>query len=413
MRSLFSSRERRLYLGGQTVSLLGDRVLFLAMGIWTKTLTGSNGAAGLTFFFFVAPSLLAPLAGALVDRLPRRTFLILVNLATGLVVCSLVLVNGRGQVWLIYLVMFLYGASATVLSAGGSAMLTMLFASDELGSANAYLSTVGEGCRLFAPLAGAGLFVVIGGAALGLIDAATFFIAAASLAAISVKEAAAAGASSPWRSYVAAGVRHLVQNAPLRQMTAAVALAMLFAGLLESIGFAVVSQGLHRAPPFLGVLISAQGVGALAGALTAARIMRRIGAGGLIAAGLAVLALGVFAWTASDLALVIPGFILTGLGVPWLIIGYVTAIQRLTPMALQGRVDAAASFLLGTPQAVSIAAGAGLVTVVNYRILLAMSAAVFASAGLGLISRRQQRHAFIEAAAVSVAAADPAGASQD
>lgn len=396
------------------MSLLGDRVLFLAMGIWTKTLTGSNGAAGLTFFFFVAPSLLAPLAGALVDRLPRRTFLILVNLATGLVVCSLVLVNGRGQVWLIYLVMLLYGASATVLSAGGSAMLTMLFAGDELGSANAYLSTVGEGCRLFAPLAGAGLFVVIGGAALGLIDAASFLIAAGSLAAISVREVVREPAArQQWLSYTAAGIRHLAASATLRQMTVAAALTTLFAGLLESIGFAVVSDGLHRTPAFLGVLISAQGVGALAGALTAARLMPQLGSGGLIAAGLAVLALGVFAWMASDLALVIPGFMLTGLGLPWLIVGYNTAAQRLTPLTLQGRVDAAASFLVGTPQAVSIAAGAGLVTVVNYRILLALSAVVFAGAGLGLISRREQRPAFIEAAAAGVAAASSAASSVD
>lgn len=333
--------------------------------------------------FFIAPSLLAPLAGALVDRLSRRPLLIAVNL---------------------------YGASATVLSAGGSAMLTMLFASDELGAANSYLSAVSEGCRLFAPLAGAGRFTIIGGAALGLIDAASFLVAAASLATITVREAVAVPRAQPaWRSYMAAGVRHLLASAPLRQMTVAVALTLLFAGLLESIAFAVVSEGLHRAPAFLGVLVSAQGAGALAGALVATAVMGRIGPGGLISAGLGLVAVSVLTLMAPALVIVLTGFVLAGVGVPWLVLGFGTAIQRLTPMAPQGRVDAAAGFLIGTPQAVSIAVGAALVTVVDYRILLAIIAAVFAAAGLGLVSRSQQRPAFIDAAAAAVT--DLAGAS--
>ena len=82
MRRLLAHRDIRIYLAGQVCSLFGDSTLWLAMGIWVKTLTGSNAQAGLVFFFFTAPSLLAPAAGLLADRVRRRPLLIGTNAAT-------------------------------------------------------------------------------------------------------------------------------------------------------------------------------------------------------------------------------------------------------------------------------------------------------------------------------------------
>src|SRR5579884_1009476 len=111
MRQLLSIPNARLYLGGQIVSLFGDTSMWLAMGIWVKTLTGSTSAAGLVFFAFGAPQLLSPLTGVVVDRLRRRPLLIATNLAIGLAVLLLLLVHGSQQVWIIYVVMVLYGFS--------------------------------------------------------------------------------------------------------------------------------------------------------------------------------------------------------------------------------------------------------------------------------------------------------------
>jgi MFS family permease len=68
------------------------------MGIWVKSLTGSNADAGLTFFFFTAPTLLAPVSGLLADRVRRRPLLLATNLLTGAAVLLLFLVPGPGQV---------------------------------------------------------------------------------------------------------------------------------------------------------------------------------------------------------------------------------------------------------------------------------------------------------------------------
>ena len=47
MRKLLKNRNARRYLLGQSFSLFGDTAMFLALGIWVKVLTGSNGDAGL------------------------------------------------------------------------------------------------------------------------------------------------------------------------------------------------------------------------------------------------------------------------------------------------------------------------------------------------------------------------------
>src|SRR3954463_10215902 len=104
MRSLFAHRDARLLLLGQTLSYFGDRALYLVLGIWVKSLTGSNAAAGLVFFVLALPSIFAPLAGLLVDRVRRRPLMIAVDLAVGAAVLLLLFVHDRGDVWLIYLV---------------------------------------------------------------------------------------------------------------------------------------------------------------------------------------------------------------------------------------------------------------------------------------------------------------------
>ena len=63
MRRLLSHRDARLLLAGQTLSVFGDRAMFLALGVWVKTLTGSSAEAGLVFFAYSVPGLVSPLFG--------------------------------------------------------------------------------------------------------------------------------------------------------------------------------------------------------------------------------------------------------------------------------------------------------------------------------------------------------------
>jgi MFS family permease len=390
MARVLALRDARLYLVGQALSIFGDIALWLAAGIWVKTLTGSTGAAGLVFFALSLPQLLAPLAGLLVDRVRRRPLLIVTNLATGAAVLALLGVHDRGQVWLVYLVMAVYGAAYTVLGSGQSALLTVLLPDELLADGNGAMQTVRQGLRLVAPLAGAAMFVWQGAAFVVVLDALTFLVAAGTLAAVRVAEPPAAPRRR-WRAEMAAGMRHVAGTVALRQMVTATAVTVVGFGLSETLIFAVVDRGLHRPASFLGVLLTVQGIGGLAGGFTAAPLVRRTGEGRVAGAGMVLAAATAPMLALPSPAAVFTGVLLFGLSLPWILVGAYTLLQRHTPQRLQGRVHATVDTLVGAPQTAAIAVGAGLVAVVDYRVLLVLLGVVVAVAGGWLLTRAEQR----------------------
>src|SRR5947208_6350239 len=100
-RSLLRHRPFRVLLAGQTLTLFGDLALILVLGVWAKNLTGSVSAGGAAFFAMIAPTLAAPLLGAVVDRFPRRRILIVNDLVTAAGLLPLLAVHGPGTVWII------------------------------------------------------------------------------------------------------------------------------------------------------------------------------------------------------------------------------------------------------------------------------------------------------------------------
>ncbi|MDQ1615738.1 MAG: hypothetical protein QOJ60_1677, partial [Actinomycetota bacterium] len=173
MRELMRSRDFRLLFAGQTLSMYGDTAMLIVLAMWAKTLTHSNGIAGSVFAALAIPSLIAPLAGVVIDRFRRRTVMIVTDLLSALVVLCLLFVHGRDQLWLIYVVAFLYGASLVTFQSARSALLTTMLPDEVLGEANGSLGTVREALRLVGPVSGAGLFALWGGHAVAALDAAT------------------------------------------------------------------------------------------------------------------------------------------------------------------------------------------------------------------------------------------------
>lgn len=382
MRALLANRDARLLLIGQSLSLFGDRSMYLVLGIWVKTLTGSNAQAGLVFFVLAAPGLLAPAFGLAVDRMRKRPLMIATDIVIGLVLLTLLFVHGRGDVWIIYAVTLVYGASGYLFSSAQSALLTRMLPPERLGDANAALQTVSEGSRLIAPLIGAGLFAAVGGAAVAILDAATFAASALCLLGVRLREERPVAPEHHILVQVAAGVRHIARTAGLRRIVLVTGLALLVVGFIETAIFAVLQHGLHRPPSFLGVLSVAQGVGAIAGGVTASAALRRFGDGRTLGVGVLLFAAGDALFLIPSLLPVLAGFAVAGAGLSWAVVAFGTAIQLRTPADLQGRVYSAADMILGTPQTLSIALGAALITVVDYRILIVAMGVVAGGCGV-------------------------------
>jgi MFS family permease len=370
------------------VSVFGDWAIFIALGVWMKDLTHSNSAAGLVFFALGAPSLLAPLAGMVVDRTSRRTVMIVTYSVESVVVLSLLFVHDRSDAWIIYAVAAFYGAAGTLAAAARSAFITVILPRDLIGEANGLFQTVREGLRLIAPLVGAVIYASVGGGAVAILDAASFIAVVAALLMLRIEETRFAREEHHFLEELLAGARHIAATLPLRQIVLATGLCLLFVGFSETVIFAVIDQGLHRSTSFFGVLSSLQGVGAIAGGVTAARVLRRFGDVKLVGFGMGLFAAGEISFVSSSLPLVLVGIAIAGAGIAWFIVGFATAIQLRTPARLQGRVAGAAETLVGTPQTISIAVGAAMVTIVDYRILTAISCTVTAATGAYLLSRR-------------------------
>jgi hypothetical protein len=89
---------------------------------------------------------------------------------------------------------------------------------------------------------------------------------------------------------------------------------------------------------------------------------------------------------------VLAGRIISGFGLSVMFVGLTTVLQRRTPGPLLGRVSLAAETLTSGPQTISIAAGAMLVSIVNYRLLLAIvTTGMFISAAYLWNGRRLTR----------------------
>jgi MFS family permease len=379
-------RFRRLF-AGQALSSFGDSALYLTLGIWAKTLTGSNAAAGGVFLALAVPTLLAPLAGHLADRMRRKTLLIAVNAITALIVLSLIFVRSRDQLWLIYLVAFCYGTSFDLLSAAGAGLRKDMLRGADLASANAALQLSSQGLRILSPLVGSGLFVAFGGPSVAIFDAVTFLAAIVATASLRVPESEPDKTrGSFWRD-TTAGFRHIRAVPLLAQLSLVSAIAFSVIGMTETVIYAVVGEGLHRPASFMGVVLSVQGGGSIAAGLAAAYLMRRAGAARTVGFALGCFAFAALLYQSGSLPLVLAGAVADGLGVVWLSVGLFTAMQKHTPPRLQGRVNAAATTLLITPQTVSIAAGAALISVVSYRLLLVVMMAVIGACAAWLLAR--------------------------
>lgn len=369
MRTVLRRPDFRLLFVGLAFSMTAESIMLLALAVWVKDLTGSDGMAGATIFAMIAPMVFAPIVGWVVDRFRRRPFLIAANLGTALVLTPLFLVRDRDDVWIIYAVGALYGLGYVALNAALNGLLKEIMPEELMADANGALQTVKQGLRLVGPLAGAALYTTAGGWPLAAVGVLGFLAAATAVTLLRVDEPGPQRSRLRWLTEMGAGLRHLTGEPALRRAVVGVALAVLVMGFSESLIFAYVDRGLGREPAFVGVLVTVQGIGGLLGGLLSPVVVRRFGEVAALALGVASFGTGALLLAYPTLWLAFVALVLLGFNLPIALVGMATLIQRRTPGFLLGRVGAASAALISGPQAVSIGTGALLVGVLDYRLL--------------------------------------------
>ncbi|MET9405709.1 MFS transporter [Streptomyces sp. NPDC002935] len=367
---VLGDRDAGLYLTGVVVSGFGSSAMWLASGIWVKDLTGSDGLAALCVFALWAPTPIGPALGTLADRTRRRPLLIGTNLVLAALLPVLFTVDGPGRLWILFAVLLVYGTAGVVQDAAESALLAGAIDKRLLGDLNGLRMTANEGMKLVAPLAGAGLYAAYGGARVALLDAVTFALAAGVYALLGIRETPPVRTSAgSLGTRTAEGVRHLRRNPRLRVLVLAGGTTMLLAGINGATVYAV-AEGLGHSPAYVGVLYVAQGAGSVAVGLVSGTLLRWLGEQRFAACGIALTAVAVVLRAVPSDAVALAAGAAVGVGLPCPLIAAFTAVQRETPAHLLGRVSATSNTLLYAPNAIGLALGAGLVELVDHRVLL-------------------------------------------
>ncbi|MYW33364.1 MFS transporter, partial [Streptomyces sp. SID2119] len=136
--------------------------------------------------------------------------------------------------------------------------------------------------------------------------------------------------------------------------------------------YAYVDEVLGRAPAYAGVLYAVQGAGSVAVGLLAGPLLRRLPERVFAAGGMALFGLAVGARVVPQETVALAASAAIGFGLPCVLVAAVTAVQRETPDAVLGRTAATAGSLMTVPNAVALAMGAGLVAVVDARVIAAV-----------------------------------------
>lgn len=391
-RYLRTSLFRTLVLGW-TLANVADSLLTLLMAVWVADLTGSNALGGATFALLGLPALASPFLGHLADRVSRRLMLVVAYVVGALGLVPLFWVTRPEQVWVVFASTLVYSAIAYVTGACQSGILKDLLPDDALGHANGRLSMIDQVLRVALPVLGAAVYALVGVVPLVAVAITGFVGAAVVFGLVRVRESRFEDV--PGESYLvatAAGFRHLFGTQPLGAMTWNAVVVFASTGIVNAVVFAVL-DGLGLPAAWLGPLVVLQGVaGFVAGAVTP-RLMARFGrprvyALGIVAVGVSLVPL-VLGW-------VIPAVLsqaLLGFGLTAAIIAWITERQVRTPDRLQGRVAAAGHLVNNLPGTVVTAIGAGLLAVVDYRLLVLVNAVVVIAAGLVALRLRDPAQA--------------------
>lgn len=379
--TVLRDRNARFYLTGVVVSGFGDSAMTLAAGVWVMELTGSSSLAALVSVCVWAPAVLGPFLGTLADRVRRRPLLIATSLALAALMTAPFAVRSPDDVWLLFTVLTLVGVGAVLTGAAETALVASAIPGELRGDFNGLVRTAIESTKLLGPLTGAALFTVVGGPTVAALDAATFALAALAFCLIRVREPAPTKRTARnWWGDTAEGLSCLWRHRALRSLVLAGGCAMAAASLRSTATYALIDTGLHRPAALAGVIALVQGIGSVVSGLTAGALLRRMPARRVSAVGLALCALGSLAWATPWLPVVLGGSLVTGLGLPWPLIGAMTSVQAETPGELLGRVAASAQTLIFAPTGLALLVGTAMVATLDYRVQLVSSAALLVAA---------------------------------
>lgn len=382
LRSVFArDRYRRLWVA-RTASQAGDVFATVALSLLVFDLTGSALGVSAVVLAEIVPILLfAPLAGTLVDRLPRVAVMVGADLLRAVLAIALVFLDGN--IVAVFAIAFGLSVGAVLFNPAANSALPALVDDEELIAANSGIWTAAVLSQIaLAPVAGLTYSAFGPGPAFG-INAASFLVSAAVLARLRMPAPPAATARRGWVSEAAAGVRLLLGDRVLLALAAGQLLAALSAGATSALLVVLAREHLGLEPSGFGLVLGAIGVGAVLGPLLLTRLVtdpRRPAFvfGPYLLRGLVDLVLA--AVTVVPVALV--ALVAYGLGTSGGAVTLNSLLQSRTPEPVRGRVFAAFDMLWQLGRLLSLLLGGALAAAIGIQAVYYLGGALLVLAAV-------------------------------
>jgi MFS family permease len=323
MLAILTNRTFRHLFAAQVVSLVGTGLATVALGLLAWRLAGAQ--AGLVLgtalaIKMVAYVTLAPVAAALAARLPRRTFLVALDLIRAVVVLFLPFVS---EVWQIYVLIFLLqAASAGFTPAFQATIPDVLPGERDYTNALSLLRLAEDMEQIVSPILAAALLTVVSFPVLFAGTVAGFLGSALLVVSVRLPTRVETGAE-PFLTAATKGIRIYLATPRLRGLMV-MEMAVAAAGAMVYVNTVVLVQaGLGLGAPQVALTFAAFGAGSMLAALLIPRVLERLEDRPVMLAGAALMVAAV-AGTPLVTAL-------AGLMALWALIGFGFALTQ-TPI---------------------------------------------------------------------------------
>lgn len=346
----------KLWLG-RTVSQFGSGITGIALPLTAVLILGATPTQMgiLAALDGVSVLVIGLLAGVWVDRVRRRPLLIATDLGRAVVLSTIPLAALLGvlRIGQLYLVAALAGMLTVIFNVASAAFLPSLIPQGSLVEGNSKLAMSDSLAEIGGPAVAGPLVQLISAPLAIIFDALSFLFSACSLGLIGKPEppqAAREQSQSIWSDLVE-GLRMVLKNPLLRTLAGSAGIFSLFGNFIGALYALYVIRQLGAPPIFLGLLIAAGGVSALAGAFLAERVVQRFGLGRTVAVGLFMYgATGLLIPLAGGsvalaLSLLFLSQLIGDASVSIYLIAEMSLRQSLVPANLLGRTNASIQFL--------------------------------------------------------------------
>ena len=275
--TVFRHRNYRLFFAGQLVSLMGTWMQSVAQAWLVYRLTHSPFLLGLTSFCAqVTVFFMASFGGMIADRVDRRKMLLVtqgLSMVQAAILAGLT-IAGVVQVWEVIVLAFGIGLINSVDVPTRQAMTLDMVGRADLRHAIALNSMMFNLARVIGPSIAGGLIAIVGEGPCFALNAMSFAAVLTSLILMRLPEQRKARKGHPLRD-MARGYRYSFANPAIRSALILVGASSAFGAAYLSLLPAFARDILHGASTSYGSLMTAVGVGALAGAYGLSRIHER------------------------------------------------------------------------------------------------------------------------------------------